>query len=154
MAILNTPPGLWRFNTVSVTFTGASGLGANGSNTTWFTVTGEIYVILLVPYTTLTLTQSGATPTLTLGVTNSTSLFIAATTATTLTTGEFWTEATGAGTANAGSGIPSAITAPTLRDVAVTANILSAVAGGANINGGSLRLDMYWLPLSSDAAVV
>jgi hypothetical protein len=139
---------LTRLSRKSVTFDGTTGLGEAATTTTFFTVTGEILVVYLSPYVVGTLTQSGATPTLALGVTNSTALFIAATTATTLAIGEFWTEATGGGTAAAGIAIPAA-----LREILVTSNIIGTVGGTNNINGGTLRLDMWWIPLSADAAV-
>ena len=132
---------------VSVTFTGASGLGLAASTTTFFTVTGEI-LCSLQAYVVATLTQNLGTPTLTLGVVNSTSLFIGATTATTLATGEYWTENTGGGTANAGVAIPSA-----MKDILVTANIVGVVGGTNNIDGGTLRLTLLWVPMSADAAV-
>ncbi len=140
--------GATRFNTVSVTFDGSAGLGGAASTTTFFTVTGEILIVTLAPFVVATLTQDAGTPTLALGVTNSTTLFIGATTATTLATGEFWTEATGGGTANAGVAVPAA-----LKEILCTSNVIGTVGGTNNINGGTLRLDMYWIPLSSDAAV-
>jgi len=152
--MLNNPSlASYKFATKSVTFDGTAGLGAQGA-VPLFTVTGEIIVVYLVPYVVLTLGQDVGTPTLALGVTNSTGLFIGATTATALATGEFWTEATGGGTAAAGVGLPAAGTsAPQLKDVAVTSNIIGTVGGTNKVNAGTLRLDMYWLPLSSDGAV-
>ena len=106
--MLNNPSlASYKFATKSVTFDGTAGLGAQGA-VPLFTVTGEIIVVYLVPYVVLTLGQDVGTPTLALGVTNSTGLFIGATTATALATGEFWTEATGGGTAAAGVGLPAA----------------------------------------------
>jgi len=131
----------------SITFTGAAGLGAVG-NVPLFTVTGEVEVIRLVPYTVQTLTEALATATLALTVTNSPALFIAATPVLSLVTGEFWTEATGGGTANAGVLIPAA-----LKDIAITSNIVGTVAAQA-VNGGTLRFDCIWRPLSADGLVV
>lgn len=139
-------PGSLRFVSKSITFTGAANLGAVG-NVPLFTVTGEVWVVVLVPITVLTLTEALATATLALGVTNSTALFIAATNAVNLVTGEFWTEATGGGTANAGVAIPAA-----LKDIAITSNIVGTVATQA-VNGGTLRFDVYYSPLSSDGLV-
>ena len=130
---------------VTVTFTGASGLGLAGSTTTFFTITGEVLLVYLVPFTVLTLTQNLGTPSLALGVVNDTTLFIGATTATTLTTGEFWTELTGGGTAEAGIALPAA-----LKEIIISSNIVGTVGGTNNINGGTLRLDAYYLPLSSN----
>ena len=129
----------------SITFTGAAGFGLAADVITAFTTTGEVLIASIVPYTVQTLTQSLGTPTLALGVTNSNALFIAATTATTLATGEFWTESTGGGTANAGIALPAA-----LKDIVITSSVILTVGGTNNINGGVLRIDCYWLPLSSD----
>lgn len=131
----------------SITFTGAATLGAVG-NVPLFTVTGEVVVVRLTPYTVLTLTEALATATLALGVTGSTALFIAATNAVNLLTGEFWTEATGGGTANTGIAIPAA-----LKDIVITSNIVGTV-GAQAINGGTLRFDLIWRPLSTDGNVV
>lgn len=131
----------------SITFTGAANLGAVG-NVPLFTTTGEVLVVYLVPFTVLTLTEALATATLALGVTNTTGLFIAATNAVNLTTGEFWTEATGGGTAEAGIALPAA-----LKEIAISSNIVGTVAAQA-VNGGTLRLDVYWRPLSSNGLLV
>lgn len=133
--------------TKSVTFTGAATLGAVG-NVPLFTVTGEVLVRCITAYAVTTLTEAAPTATIALGVTNSTGLFIAATGATTLATGEFWTEATGAGTANAGVAVPAA-----MKDIAITSAIVGTVATQA-VNGGVLRVDVLWEPLSNDGLVV
>ena len=149
-----SPPGYVRRTSASVTFTGAANLGATGTNTPFFTVTGEVLIVYLVPTVVLTLGESAASSSIALGVTNSTGLFIGATSVTTLVTGEFWTEATGGGAPNAGVGLPAAGTAaPQLKDVAITANILTAHTGVGNTNSGTLRLDCYYVPLSSDGLV-
>src|SRR5512145_721060 len=127
----------------TITFTGAAGLGAVGA-VPLFTVTGEVLVCYLVPWCSVDLTEAGATATLALGVTGSTSLFIAATTATAIDAGEFWTSTTP--TAN-GVALPAA-----LKDIVTTDSIIGTVAAQA-VNGGALRLDCYWLPLSSDGNV-
>jgi hypothetical protein len=131
--------------TKTVTFTGAANLGAVG-NVPLFTVTGEVIVEYIVAYSVTT--PVGATATLALGVTNSTALFIAATTATNLATGEFWTEATGGGTANAGIAVPAA-----MKGILVTSDIVGTVAVAA-ITGGVIRFDVYWRPLSANGALV
>jgi len=142
-----TGPTSLRFTTKSITFTGAADLGAVG-NVPLFTVTGEVLVVMLIPFCTTLLTEALATATLALGVTGSTSLFIAATTATGIDANEFWVDATP--DAN-GIAIPAA-----LKDIAITDNIVGTVGGGAgrDVNAGVIRFDLFWLPLSSDAAVV
>ena len=140
--------GLIKRQTKSVIFTGASGLGLAGTTTTFFTTTGEVLLVYLVPFVVATLTQNLATPTLGLGVANATELFIVATTATNLVTGEFWTESTGGGTAEAGIALPAA-----LKEIVISSNIVGVVGGTNNINGGTLRLDAYYLPLSANGAL-
>ena len=131
-------------NSATVTFTGASTLGLAGSNTTWFTVTGEILVVAIVPFCTLGLDESGATATITLGVTTATTLFIAATNSVEIDTNEFWVDTTP--DAN-GIALPAA-----LKDIVITDNIISACAV-TNTNVGTMRVDLYWMPLSADASV-
>lgn len=138
-----------RLERKSVTFNGTAGNGVVGT-VALFTVTGEVEILRIVPTVVLTLTEDpvpgGAT--LALGVTNLPALFIAATTALNLATGEFWTEATGGGTANSGIAIPAA-----LKDIAVTSNIIGTVAVD-DITGGTLRFDVIWRPLSANGLVV
>lgn len=132
----------------SLTFTGAAGLGAAG-NVPLFTVTGEVEILRIVPYVVASLTAAGAEdPLLSLGVTNAVALFLANTPILDLDTGEFWTEATAGGVANSGIAIPAA-----LKDIAITSNIVGT-AVNHDITGGTLRLDVWWRPLSSDGKVV
>jgi hypothetical protein len=110
-----------------------------------FTVTGEVLIERIVPICTTLLTEAAPTATLALGVTGSTSLFIAATTATAIDAGEFWVSTTP--TAN-GIAVPAA-----LQDIAITDNIIGTVAAQA-VDSGVIRVDVYWRPLSADGAVV
>lgn len=141
MQITHVGAGMRR-ETKTVTFTGAAGLGAQGA-VPLFTVTGEVLVAVMVPYCSTDLAGAGAT--ISLGVTGSTALFIAATTGTDIDVGEFWVDATP--DAN-GVAVPAA-----LKDIAITDNIIGTVAT-ADLTGGALRFDIYWLPLSSDGNVV
>lgn len=129
----------------SVTFTGAANLGQTGTATTFFTVTGEI-LCSLVPFCTDSLTESGGgDSTVALGVTSGTSDFVAATAADLIDTGTFWVD-TG----------PDANSVPlpaALKDIVVTDNIIATFAGVDNTNGGTLRITLLWVPLSTDAAV-
>lgn len=146
ISVTGASSGSLRFTRWQLTFDGTANKGANASLITLFTCTGEVLICYIVPFVVATLTQSGATPTLTLGVTGATTLFTgAATTATNLATGEFWTETTGGGTAEAGIAAPS-----TQKDIYISANVIGTVGGTNNINGGTLRVDCWWLPLSSD----
>ncbi len=125
----------------AVTFDSGAGTGAIG-NVPLFTVTGEVIVAFLVPYCTTLL--AGASATLALGVTGSTALFIAATTATDIDADEFWIDT--APDAN-GVAIPAA-----LKDIAITDNIVGTVATAA-ISAGVLEVTCYWWPLSDDGDV-
>ena len=127
----------------TVTFTGAANLGAVGA-VPLFTVTGEVLIVRLVPFCTTLLTEALATATLALGVTGSTSLFIAATTAVDIDANEFWVDT--APDAN-GVALPAA-----LQNIVITDNIIGTVAAQA-VNGGVLRLDCHWIALSPDGNV-
>ena len=140
----NSSPYTLQFTRKTITFTGAANLGAVG-NVPLFTTTGEVLVAILVPFCTTDLTEALATATLALGVTGATTLFIAATTATAIDAGEFWVDT--APDPN-GIAIPAA-----LKDIAITDNIVGTVAAQA-VNGGVLRLDCYWMPLSADGSLV
>lgn len=126
-----------------VTFTGATGLGEVGA-VPIFTVTGEVIVVYLVPTCMALLTEAAATATIALGVTGSTSLFIAATNAVDIDAGEFWVDTTPDA---AGIAVPAA-----LRDIAITANIIGTVAA-QNVDSGAIRFDLWWRPLSGDGFV-
>jgi hypothetical protein len=139
----SSAPGDIRHISKLITFTGASTLGAINTSTTFFTVTGEIEVISLVPTCTVDLASADAA-TITIGVTGSTSLFLAATTATTIDVGEFWVNTTPVA---AGVALPAAF-----KNIIITDNILGAVATGT-ISSGAVRFDLVWRPLSPDASV-
>lgn len=124
----------------TVTFTGAANLGAVGA-VPLFTITGKVLVISISGLTTTDLTEVAPTATLALGVTGSTSLFIGATTATTMDVGEFWVSTTSTATAIA---LPAGV-----QNVAIAADIIGTVAGQA-INGGVLEVDVWYRPLTSD----
>lgn len=129
----------------TLTFDGGSGTGEAGA-VPLFTVTGEVLVALLCSYCSVNVASAGA-PTLLLGVTGDTDLFIASTTALDIDAGDFWVSDTP--TAN-GMAVPAA-----LKDIAITDNIIATV-GVADITGGTIRFDLYWMALSpsSNVAVV
>ena len=139
-----TGPVTPRKATKTLTFTGAANLGQAATNATLFTVTGEILVLYLTPFCTVNLGEAAPTATVSLGVTGSTALFIAATNSVNIDANTFWVDT--APDAN-GVAIPAA-----LKDIIVTDNILVACAA-QNTNAGAIRFDLLWLPLSSDAAV-
>lgn len=135
--------GYLRRARASVTFTGAANLGAVGA-VPLFTVTGEVLIVYLAPFCTNFLTEAAPTATLALGVTGSTSLFIAATNAVDIDDDEFWVDTTP--DAN-GIALPAA-----LKEIVITDNIVGTVAAQA-VDSGTLRLDAFWLPLSSNGLV-
>ena len=144
-ALLGTSsPYALQFERKTITFTGAANLGAVGA-VPLFTTTGEVLVALLVPFCTTLLTEAIATATLALGVTGSTALFIAATTAVDIDANEFWVDTVP--DAN-GIAVPAA-----LKDIAITDNIIGTVATQA-VNGGVIRLDCYWMALSDNGSLV
>lgn len=128
----------------TVTFTGAAGAGAAGS-VALFTISGRVLIVALVPYCSTLLTETGGTATIALGVTGSTSLFIAATGAIGIDANEFWVDSS---PDLAGVAVPAA-----LKDIAISANILATVAD-ADINAGVIAFDVYWRPLSDGATLV
>ena len=128
----------------SVTFTGAAGAGATGTPVTFFTVTGEVLVVALVPFCTSNLGEAAPTATLALGVTGSTSLFIAATNSVDIDANEFWVDTVP--DAN-GIALPAA-----LKDIVITDNIIATPAA-QNTNAGVLRITCIYIPLSADGNV-
>lgn len=133
--------GYLRRTSATLTFTGAANLGQAGTNSTIFTVTGEILVVYLVPFCTTLLTQAMATATVSLGVTGSLAAFIAATNSVDIDANEFWVDTTP--DANVVQ-IPAA-----LIDAAITSDILVAAAT-QDTDAGVIRFDLYYVPLSSD----
>jgi len=128
----------------TVALTGANFLGELDQPTiSIFTVTGEVLILVLVPFCTETLASAGG-GTLALGITGSTSLFVAATTASTIAINKFWVDATP--DAN-GIALPAA-----LINIVVTDNVIATVAT-ADITDGTIRFDCWYLPLSSDGLV-
>lgn len=134
----------------SLTFTGAAGLGAVG-NCVLFTVTGAIHLVSIDAVCKTTVTVDGGTgaASLSLGIVNSTVLFIAATTANTITsTDKHWQSATP--TAN---GIAQAAAQ---KDIDISQNIVAAVtsSGTQIVNGGVIDFRVIWFPISSDGNLV
>jgi glutamate dehydrogenase/leucine dehydrogenase len=133
-----------RDATKTMTYSAVAGSGNVGS-VALFTVTGEVLIVAMSAFCTTLLTESGATATIALGVTGSTSLFIAATNAVEIDANEFWVDATP--DAN-GIAVPAA-----LKDIIITDNIINTV-GATNITAGVIRYDVIWIPLSSNGNVV
>ncbi|HEX3088974.1 MAG TPA: hypothetical protein VHQ23_09985 [Ilumatobacteraceae bacterium] len=129
--------------TKTITFDGNANTGAVGA-VPLFTLTGAVWVQRIGGYSVLTPVSAGG-GTLALGVTGSTSLFIAATTATGIVTGDSWQTATP--NAN-GLAVPAA-----LKDILIVTSIIGTV-GTANITGGSITVTVEYKPLTDNGALV
>ena len=131
--------------TKTITYT-AGGTGANGTTTNIFVVTGEIIAVYVMAFCTTDLTQSGATPSLVMGVTGDVDDFVATTIATNIDAGQFWAS---------GASIPNLAAIPdAMKDIVTTDNITCTVTGSNNISAGVIRYDLYWLPLSPGGLAV
>lgn len=128
----------------TVTFTGASGLGAAGA-VSLFTITGRVQILSIVPYCSTLLTETGGTATIALGITGSTSLFVAATGAIGIDAGEFWIDTSPDA---AGIAIPAAC-----QNIAIAADIIATVAT-ATIDAGVIAFDVWYRPLTADGLLV
>lgn len=145
MASIIPPPDLTVRTVIKrVTFTGAVSLGAVGA-VPLFTVTEGALIRLIVAQVEETLTDVGDAATLALGVTGSTSLFIAATDTDTLQGALLWVDTA---PDNPGVAVPAA-----LKDIAINDSIKATVAGEA-VTGGTLQVRVYWSPLTSGSNVV
>lgn len=142
MSLVIPASGTKLFNK-AIGFDGSAGNGAVGA-VTIATVTGVVLIEKIVPYNA-TLLSSGGSPTLALGVTGSTSLFVAATNHTALDGSKLWTSTTPTA---AGVAIPAA-----MKDVAVDSNVIVTVAVAA-VSGGIIRFSILWRPLSTDGKLV
>lgn len=140
----HSPTSLSRRSRATVTFTGAAGLGEAGTAVPVFTVTGEVIIDALVPYCTTLLTESGATATVSLGVTAGVADFIAATNAVDIDADEFWVDT--APDAN-GVPLPAALT-----NILITDNIIVTPAA-ANVTAGVIEFTAFWRPISTDGNV-
>lgn len=128
-----------------VAFDGAAGNGAVGT-VAMFAVTGRVWVKAIAGYCLASLTEAapgGAT--ISLGVTNLVTQFIAVTTALDIDIGEFWVDATPDANAIA---LPAACL-----NILIEENILADILVAA-INGGTLEVTVVWVPMSAGANVV
>jgi len=129
----------------TVTFTGASGLGAVGA-VPLFTVTGAIHIENIAGRCTTDLHPAIAGATIALGVTGATTLFIGATTADSLdaATTSLWvsTTPTAGGIAETTS----------TKEMFIGADIIATVATQA-IDAGVLEVYVVWRPMSLNALV-
>lgn len=142
--------GLSRTLSKTVTWTGASGLGANGSTTTWFTQAGGLVVVEeIAGRVTTNHTVSNALATLKLGVVGSDALFIALTVVLNvtglLTTTPIWISTT----PTAGGLLKPSITQATV----ISGNVITTVGGTGDVTGGVLEINVKWHPLTPGATL-
>ncbi|HEY6861676.1 MAG TPA: hypothetical protein VI358_18065 [Pseudolabrys sp.] len=145
--------GVWHLATKTIA-NAATSLTTGASPVTLFTVTGDVIVrVWATVQTTITSTLNNGT--LALGVPNSTSAFIAATTmdGTNFTAKHSWYGATTtalAGAFNSTATFPSAANGTSL---AGSQNIILTVATNS-ATAGAITFYCYYLPVSSNASVV
>lgn len=132
--------------TKTVTFTGASGLGLHATGTTIATISGGMVEIIRIGGR-VTTNLTGASGTLSLGVTGSLALFIGTTTATTmLTSAAIWVSTTATA---AGIAFPAATSG-----IAIITNvILQSNDGAADVTGGVLEIDILWRAITPGATL-
>lgn len=143
--IYNFPASTIKQNFKTVTFTGAAGAGAVGT-VTIFTVTGRIYVHRLTAFCTTLLTEAGATATISLGVTGSTSFFIANTNAVDIDANEWWFDTT-----PDAAGFDISSSAGMFSSV-INANVIATV-GTQAVNAGVIVFEMLWEPILPGSTV-
>lgn len=119
----------------TITFTGAAGLGAQGTVAV-ATVVGNVLITEGSVHCTVNL--AGASATAEIGVAGNTAALVAQTTATDIDAGDYWHDAT-----------PVVGIADAIRLKCVTGNLILTV-GTADITAGELEITFFWLPLSSD----
>lgn len=125
--------------TISKTYTGAAGLGAQGASTL-FTVTG---VVLARVFGYCTVDLASTTGTIEVGVSGNTAGLIAQTTASAIDVGEFWLD-TGPSASELLTSNPRVI---------YNATIIETIAT-ADVTGGALTYYCLWRPISENGLVV
>jgi len=121
--------------TKTITFTGAAGLGAQGTVAVG-TVTGSILIEHMAIRCNTNL--AGASATVELGTAANTAALVAQTTGTDIDDGEFWKDS------SPEAGVSDAIT-----NKVVEGDIIITV-GTADVTAGVLEIVAYWKPLSED----
>ena len=137
------PFGTYR-RSKTIAFTGGAGLGLAGSAIPLFTVTGSVWAHV-VSFCTESLTESGATATISVGIAGDTAGLIAVTNGVNIDSGEIWWD-----------GTPVAMEVIASWGGAFIAggnNIIGTVAA-ANVTDGTLTFICFWTPLSDDGLVV
>ena len=142
----HAPGGTLSFVTKTMTYTGATNLGAVG-NANIFNITGRVIVVALSAYCTTSLGEAApGSATISLGVTSSTALFIPATTALDIDANEFWLDTTPDAF---GLALPA-----TLKDIVIfgvtSDNWITNQVATAAINAGVIVYECWWMPLSAN----
>lgn len=134
----------------AVTWTGASGLGANATTTTFFNVTGGLVEIISISGRVLVdHTVSNILATIKLGVVGSDALFIALTVGLNVTGLLVATPIWMSTTPTAGGLLKAATTQNTV----ISSNIITTIGGTGNITGGQLEIDCLWRPVTPGATL-
>ena len=145
---ISSPPDFVYHARKSITFTGGSGLGLKNTKTTFFNITGHIWIHLITGIVEDTLTESAPTAQISCGIVDATASFMAAENVGNLATGKIW-----------GSGAPGnqRALATTQKDMTIgpggasVGDIVTFVTNVQNVTGGTLRLELYWSPLADGA---
>ena len=135
----------------TVAFTGAAGLGAQGTVNV-FTITGRVLVTEVTAFCTEDLASAGG-GTVALGTANSTTKLITTTTATGIDINEWWT--TGTGVAEAANIIDSQSTVGAAKEnrVLLASSVIITV-GTADVTDGTLIIDIFYKPVTDDGVLV
>ncbi len=130
-----------------VTFDAGAGTGAIG-DVPLFTVTGSILLVSLVPVCTTSLTETGVTVEMSLGITDSVSLFIAITEPEDINATNFWFDATPSATFET---LPAGF-----QDIVIngTANDILATVTNDSVATGVLSFSLVYIPLTTGASAV
>lgn len=143
----------WQSNPASktITFTGASGFGANGTASSLFTVSGGlIRVLAIAGRVTTSVTVSNVLATISLGVTGQAALFIPLTVGLNVTgllsTTPIWASTT----PTAGGILLPAITQNTV----IASNVIATIGGTGDISTGVIEFNIIWQPLTPNALLV
>ncbi len=133
---------LWtRHSTKTITFDGTAGNGAVGTVTV-FTITGRVIVTHWTVFCTDSLTEAGATASMSYGTAANTTLLTADATGgpTAIDVGEFWVDASPLAVETLSATMQKAISEDTILTI-----------GTQNVTGGTLVFDVLYIPLTDGA---
>lgn len=147
-----SPPGPIPFTQLihvrkTVTFDGTAGNGAVGT-VSLFTITGRVLLVYATSFATVTLQEGAATATIRCGTTGNLTALFRQINATALVADRFWGDATPA-TSETMDLAAAAYTSA----VMLSENILITV-GAQAVTAGSIIVDVWYLPITDDGALV